>query len=78
MITTAFTRIDRQVFGDELDEALIWAVIEAKSLLMEMRLNKNERWAKLTKAIDKRYPMIGHDGCVFLAATAMLSAKIGG
>lgn len=78
MITTAFTRIDRRIFNDELDSALIWAQIEAKGLLMEITLKDNERWARLTKAIDKRYPMIGHDGCVFLAATAMLSAKIEG
>ncbi len=68
---SALDRIDKSVFGGELDKAFIWASLEAKTLLLEQGTNRAERQIKLAKAIETRYPGIGTKGQVLLAALAM-------
>jgi len=72
------SKIDRVVFDEKLDYALLWATGQAKDFCLDMDLDINKRWAKLTKAIGDKFPKLSHEAGVFLASAAMLSAKIGG
>ncbi len=70
-VQSALDRIDKSMFGGDLNKAFVWASLEAKSLIMDQDLNRTERQYKLIKAIEVRYPGIGASGQAFLAALAM-------
>lgn len=70
--------IDRIIFNNELNKILVWATLKAKELHMDQALSRDAILAKLTKAINSEYPKLSYEAGIFLASTAMLSARIGG